>query len=95
MLIANSSMQGIQEVKDMLAIEFDMKDVGEAKVILGKEIHRNNKDGSIMLHRKSHLTNVLERYNMGMSKPVSTPIKQGIELSVQQGPQTTSELFEI
>lgn len=41
MLIAIKSIQDIKKAKEMLAAEFDMKDLGEAKVILDMEIENN------------------------------------------------------
>ena len=43
MLIAAKDMGEIQKVKDLLNSEFDMKDLGAAKKILGMEIIRDRK----------------------------------------------------
>ena len=40
MLIAAKSMSEVDRLKILLSREFDMKDLGAAKKILGMEIHR-------------------------------------------------------
>lgn len=49
MLIASNSLKGIVEVKKLLAYEFEMKDLGEAKVILGMQINRKRSEKCIEL----------------------------------------------
>nr|ABN05761.1 hypothetical protein MtrDRAFT_AC148775g34v2 [Medicago truncatula] len=41
MLIATNNLHDVNELKIMLKKEFDMKDLGVAKKILGMEIHRD------------------------------------------------------
>ena len=41
MLIASKSMVEINRLKAQLARTFDMKDLGETKLILGMEIHKD------------------------------------------------------
>jgi len=75
MLIASHSMIGIQRVKDILESEFDMKNLGEAKMILGMSINRNRSKGSLIPNQEAYLCKVLKRYNMYESKSVSTSFK--------------------
>ena len=41
MLIAAKSKSNIQKLKDLLSVEFDMKDLDVAQKILGMEIYRD------------------------------------------------------
>lgn len=91
MLIASNTSVGIASVKKILKAEFEMKDLGEAKVILGMQIKRSRHKDQITLTQESYLNKVLCRYNMNLSKSVSTPIKQGLKLSAQQSPETEEE----
>ena len=43
MLITSNHLCDVNELKSLLSKEFDMKDLGPTKMILGMEIHRNRK----------------------------------------------------
>ena len=47
MLVTSSSRSAIDELKVQLSNEFEMKDLGEAKRILGMEIGRDKKKGNL------------------------------------------------
>ena len=49
MLLASQSMTEIARVKRLLNLEFEMKDLGHAKKILGIEITRNRKEKVLYL----------------------------------------------
>ena len=49
MLIAISDMDEIKKLKKQLSSEFDMKDLGVAKQILGMRIHRDKQRGTLQL----------------------------------------------
>ena len=67
MLLAGSSGEEINKLKEMLKAEFDMKDLGPAQKILGMEIER---EGLLKLSQCSYLEKVLQRFGMSNSKPV-------------------------
>ena len=51
MLIASKNLGEIEKLKARLNKEFEMKDLGEAKIILGMEIIKNRKSGRLCLAR--------------------------------------------
>jgi hypothetical protein len=55
MLIAAKSMKEIAALKAHLSSEFDMKDLGAAKKILGIEIVRDRKSGLLYLSQKNYI----------------------------------------
>ncbi|KAL4271878.1 hypothetical protein GQ457_13G029750 [Hibiscus cannabinus] len=55
MLIASKSQQEIDKLKAQLNQEFEMKDLGEAKKILGMEISRDRRRGKLCLTQKQYL----------------------------------------
>ena len=57
--------------KRFVASQFDMKDMGDAKVILGVKITRMG--DSIMLSRERYVEKILKRFEHFDVKPVSTP----------------------
>ncbi|KAK3012368.1 hypothetical protein RJ639_012260 [Escallonia herrerae] len=72
----------------LLSREFDMKDLGSAKKILGMEIHRDRKAGKLWVTQKNYVEKVLERFSMLNAKPVSTPLGAHFQLSSQLCPST-------
>ena len=49
MLIAWKNRDEIERLKKLLASEFEMKDLGDAQRIIGMEIRRDKKNGSVWL----------------------------------------------
>lgn len=54
MLISANNLHGVNEKKIMLKKEFDMKDLDDAKKILGMQIHRDMSARKLWLSHKSH-----------------------------------------
>jgi len=74
MLIAARNKVHIQKLKAQLKKEFDMKDLGETKKILGMKITRDRGSDRLWLSQKNYVLKVLERFNMAEVKPVTTPL---------------------
>ena len=75
MLIATKSI--VEVLKVLLSREFDMKDLGAAKKILGMD--RDAK--RLWLSQASYVKKVLERFSMKNAKLVSTPLANHFHLS--------------
>jgi hypothetical protein len=91
MLVAGSDMDEIRNLKTQLSKEFDMKDLGPARKILGMQITRDKQRGVLQLSQAEYINRVLQRFNMGNAKPVSTPLASHFRLSKDQSPQTEEE----
>jgi hypothetical protein len=91
MLIAAKSIVEVNKLKVLLSREFDMKDFGAAKKILGMEIHRDRDAKRLWLSQASYVKKVLERFSMENAKPVSTPLVNHFHLSTSQCPKTVEE----
>lgn len=74
MLIVAKSMVEVNMLKNLLGKEFDMKDLGAARKILGMEIHRDRTAGKLWLTQKNYVEKVLERFSMANAKQVSTSL---------------------
>ncbi|GJT27804.1 transposable element [Tanacetum coccineum] len=61
MLIASQSLDKIEKLKTQLKSEFEMKDLGEAKMILGMDIVRDRKLRKLCLTQKQYLRRVLKQ----------------------------------
>ena len=62
MLITARDKEEIKKVKSQLSAKFKMKDLGEAKKILGMEIMRDRKADSLYLSQKGYIEKVLRRF---------------------------------
>ena len=88
MLIASKSQNEIDKLKAQLNQEFEMKDLGEAKKILGMEISRDRPRGKLCLNQKQYLKKVLQCFGVNENtKHVSTPLASHLKLSAQLSPK--------
>jgi hypothetical protein len=91
MLITAKSIVEVNKLKVLLSKEFDMKDLGAAKKILGMEIRRDRDAKKLRLSQAGYVKKVLERFSMENAKPVSTPLANHFHLSTSQCPKTVEE----
>ena len=91
-LIAAKSRVEIAKLKKLLSNEFDMKDLGAAKKILGMEITRDKKFGVLFLSQQNYIQKILQRFNMNDAKPISTPIAPHFRLSAAQCASTDQDI---
>nr|GEX99302.1 hypothetical protein [Tanacetum cinerariifolium] len=75
MLIFRTDLEQVQMEKKLLSENFDMKDLGEADVILGNKILRKEK--RLMLTQSHYIEKILKRFDSFDCLPVSTPFKVG------------------
>ena len=92
MLIAAKDKGKLRKVKTQLSEEFEMKDLGPAKKILGMEILKDRKASKLYLSQKAYIEKVLCRFNMQSAKPVSTPLAAHFRLSSALSPQSYGEI---
>ncbi|KAH9682243.1 hypothetical protein KPL71_027274 [Citrus sinensis] len=91
----SKSMKLIDLLKQQLRDKFDMKDLGQAKKILGVEMIRNRTTRTLFLSQEKYVNKVLEKFGMLNCKPVSTPMAAHFRLLSQQCPSTKSEQTEM
>ena len=84
MLIIGRDITKIKDLKKEMIKTFAMKDLGAAKQILGMRILRDRKNKKLWLSQEKYIEKVLERFNMGSLKPVSTPLAGHFKLSSKQ-----------
>jgi hypothetical protein len=92
MLIATKSMCEVNRLKSLFHKEFEMKDLGAAKKILGMEIRRDREARKLWLSHKNYIRKVLEKFSMLDAKPVSTPLVNYFRLSGSQCPKNEEEI---
>ena len=84
----------LREVKDGLSSQFKMKDLGEARFLLGIEIRRQP-NGDIFLVQERYARDVVKQFNMEGCKSVSTPLELGHQLDSSQQPASDEEKKEM
>ena len=73
-LIASKSKVEIDKLKAQLSKTFEMKDLKEAKKILGMQIKRDKAKDTVWLSHTAYLKKVLQKFGInGNVKPVNTP----------------------
>ena len=85
----------IHKPKRELSKAFGMKDLGNAKHILGMEILPYGKARKLWLSQERYIEQMLERFNMKNSKTISTPLAGHLKLSKRLCPSTEEEKAEM
>ncbi|KAJ0712899.1 putative RNA-directed DNA polymerase [Helianthus annuus] len=83
MLIFGTDQDQVDKTKKFLSSCFDMKDLGEAEVILGIRIKREN--NGISISQSHYIEKILKKFNFHDSSPVSTPMDPAFKLSPNEG----------
>ncbi|KAJ3552615.1 hypothetical protein NP233_g12840 [Leucocoprinus birnbaumii] len=91
---ASSSLDGEASAKSELAASYEIKDLGNAKLILGMRIDRD-KDGNITLSQKAYCQHMLKRFRMDKCSPATTPLPPGISLTSNDCPATPQEIADM
>nr|ABA95374.1 retrotransposon protein, putative, Ty1-copia subclass [Oryza sativa Japonica Group] len=82
-LIFGTSLNVIEEVKDYLSKSFEMKDLGEADVILNIKLQRGD-EGGITLMQSHYVDKVLNHFGYSDCKPAPTPYDPSVLLRKNQ-----------
>ena len=77
--MVSKSEREIEKFGNKLKQFFEVKDLGNASYCLGVAFERKN--GKIELHQRGYILELLERFEMLESSPVSTPIEIGVKLT--------------
>lgn len=79
MIIAAKTCEEICDIKDALNNAFKMKELGEAKFILGMEIDHNKNAGTLMIKQTRYIDDVVERFNQQNAKVVENPCASNVK----------------
>ena len=83
MIITGDNLSGIQELKDFLSQQFEMKDLGYLSYFLGLEItHFTNE---IYITQAKYASKLLSRAGLTDSKTVNTPVELNAHLTPSGG----------
>ncbi|KAA0053385.1 putative gag-pol polyprotein [Cucumis melo var. makuwa] len=85
----------LTDIKAWLAVQFQMKDLGEAQYVLGIQIIRDRKNKMLALSQATYIDKMLVRYSMQNSKKDLLPFRHGVHLSKEQCPKTPQEFEDM
>ena len=91
LLIMCNNIDKLIQLKQHLSKLFEMKDLGEAHYVLGIQIERDRKHKVLHISQREYIKNVLDRFNMSQSNPLSTPMDVNVKLSKQQCPTSNED----
>ena len=73
----------MNQLKQLLAREFEIKDLGHLKYFLGMEVARSSK--GISVSQRKYVLDLLNETGMAECKPVDTPMDPNVKLSTRIG----------
>ena len=92
MIITSDDLSGIQELKNFLSQQFEMKDLGHLSYFLGLEIIHST-DGLYITQAK-YASELLSRAGLTDSKTVDTPVELNAHLTPLRGKPLSNPLFK-
>ncbi|KAL4016333.1 hypothetical protein IC575_023981 [Cucumis melo] len=94
-LLIGNDIGLLTDIKQWLATQFQMKDLGEAQFVLGIQIFRDRKNKMLALSRASYIDKIVVKYSMQNSKRGLLPFRHGVTLSKEQCPKTPLDVEEM
>ena len=83
MIVTGDDLSGIQELKDFLSQQFEMKDLGHLNYFLGLKITHST-DGLYITQAK-YASDLLSRVGLTDSKTIDTPVELNAHLTPSGG----------
>ena len=90
LILASKSEEALQPIKAALKAVFEMKDLGEAELILGIRMQRT--EGLISLDQAHFIRDLVAQHQQENSKPVLIPVEGYATLEpAEDGEETTNQ----
>jgi hypothetical protein len=90
--LASKSKSAIDSTVKELAQHFELRDLGDTRYLLGIEIIRDRPNRSLSLCQRQYIINMLDRFGLADSKPVSTPMEPGLHLDTSMGASSSDDI---
>ena len=87
----SSSPEKAEGVKDELRWHYEIKDLGEANMILGIHVECNRQAGTILISQCAYLKQILKHFGMADCNSKSMPLPLGIVLIKDQSPNSQED----
>ncbi|XP_071728056.1 uncharacterized mitochondrial protein AtMg00810-like [Rutidosis leptorrhynchoides] len=82
-IITGENESEISRLSDDLSVHFEMKNLGEIGCFLGLEVDKL--ENGYLISQRGYARSLLERFNMGESKPMTTPMEPNLKMKKDQG----------
>lgn len=82
LILMTSTADEMQQIKNSLASQFQMKDMGMLHYCLGINIEQDEANQCLWIHQKQYILNMLEKYSLTEAKTVSTPADISVKMMV-------------
>ena len=89
----SSSVAEAEKAWDELGLQYEVKDLGESRLILGIRIDCDRAAGMISLSQRAYIKRVLARHGMSDCNLRGTPLPTGIILNKSQAPTTEEDIY--
>ncbi|KAF2307998.1 hypothetical protein GH714_034183 [Hevea brasiliensis] len=83
---------GVFSMITELSDEFEIKDLGATKKILGMEITKDRSVGKLFLSQQAYVEKVLKRFNINNAKLVTAPFAAHFKLFADMSPKIDEEM---
>ena len=83
MILTGDDLVEMRRVKKQLALEFEIKDLGNLRYFLGMEVARNR--SGISVSQQKYVIDLLKETGMLGCKPADTPIDPRVKLDLHLG----------
>ncbi|XP_071714945.1 uncharacterized mitochondrial protein AtMg00810-like [Rutidosis leptorrhynchoides] len=83
MIITRGNESEISRLRDDLLVRFEMKNLGEIGCFFGLEVDKL--ENGYFISQRDYTRSLLERFNMGESKPMTTPMEPNLKMKKDQG----------
>ena len=87
----SSSCEEAERAKEELGWHYEVKDLGEANMILGIHVKHNRSAGTISISQCAYLEQVLKHFGISDCNTKSTPLPLRITLSKDQSPKSQED----
>jgi len=85
--------QLLKWTKQVLSGRFNVKDLGEATSVLGKQLIRNREEGTLILRQEGYIDKILTAHNMQECRPAKIPMQPGLHLPLLKTTEEGAENY--
>ena len=85
LIVMTKTAEEMQQIKESLALHFEMKDMSDLHYCLGISIEQERQHKYLWMHQKQYIQNLLKKYGLSEAKTVSTPADISVKLKKDDG----------
>ena len=78
--ILGASIEAVKQLKEDLAKQYEMSDLGEIESYLGIRILHNRSKKHLQINQSGYIKDVLDHFGMADTNPYNTPLLAGVDM---------------